>query len=88
MMVVVVVVVVVVYIKELLSEFDCGNCSVTPTKGFPVFGLFLDERIIVQGQDDVLTFRLNVPKEFPKIDGFSRSGPHGSGQAHQIRDVF
>jgi hypothetical protein len=36
--------------KKSLSESDSSNCFGMQTKGFPVFRLFLDDRIIAQGQ--------------------------------------
>jgi hypothetical protein len=43
-----------------LSEFDCANCFVRSTKVFPIFRLFLDDKIIAQGQTIILSSRNNL----------------------------
>jgi hypothetical protein len=46
--------------KYLLSEFDCGNCSVKQAQVFPIFTLFPDDTIIALGPTILLSSRYNL----------------------------
>ena len=58
-----------------MSEFDCANCSVRSTKVFPVFRLFLDDKIIVWPWAMILSSRNNLNTENTFVD---LTGPDGT----------